>query len=42
MLRALVWKEWREQRPLVLAGVALAAVMPVPICLYSPACIAGS
>jgi len=29
MLRALAWKEWREQRSLVLAGTALAIVLPV-------------
>ncbi len=28
MLRALAWKEWREQRPLVLAGLGIAALMP--------------
>jgi ABC-2 type transport system permease protein len=29
MLKALAWKEWREQRPAILAGFALAAVLPV-------------
>jgi hypothetical protein len=29
MLRALAWKEWREQRPLVYAGVILVAAMPL-------------
>ena len=28
MLKVLAWKEWREQRPAVLAGMALAAVLP--------------
>ncbi len=28
MLKALVWKEWRTQRPLVLAGLATSAVLP--------------
>ncbi len=28
MLRALIWKEWREQRPLVIAGIALSTLMP--------------
>jgi ABC-type transport system involved in multi-copper enzyme maturation permease subunit len=28
VLRALAWKEWREQRPLVLAGLGVAALMP--------------
>ena len=31
MLRALLWKEWREQRSIALAGVALAAVVPAMI-----------
>jgi ABC-type transport system involved in multi-copper enzyme maturation permease subunit len=29
MLRALVWKEWREQRPLLLSGLVLAAIWPL-------------
>lgn len=29
MLNALVWKEWREQRPVIYAGVILAAAMPL-------------
>jgi len=29
MLKVLAWKEWREQRPVVYAGVILAAVMPM-------------
>jgi len=29
MLRALVWKEWREQRSLMVAGTALAATLPL-------------
>jgi ABC-2 type transport system permease protein len=29
MLKVLAWKEWREQRPAILAGFALAAVLPV-------------
>jgi hypothetical protein len=29
MLRALVWKEWREQRPVVYAGAVLAASLPL-------------
>jgi len=28
MLKALAWKEWREQRPVVVAGVAISAVLP--------------
>ena len=28
MTRALVWKEWREQRPIVIAGLALALALP--------------
>ena len=28
MLRALIWKEYREQRPLVLAGLGLAVALP--------------
>ncbi len=28
-VKALVWKEWREQRPLVIAGLLLAAAMPL-------------
>jgi ABC-type transport system involved in multi-copper enzyme maturation permease subunit len=28
MTRALLWKEWRTQRSLVLAGLAIAAVLP--------------
>jgi hypothetical protein len=31
MLRALLWKEWREQRSLVLAGLALAALLPLVV-----------
>ena len=27
MLRALMWKEWREQRPVVVAGVMLIATV---------------
>ncbi len=41
MLRALVWKEWREQRPLVIAGVALAAVMPVMLFTVATATMPG-
>ncbi|MBW2278855.1 MAG: ABC transporter permease, partial [Deltaproteobacteria bacterium] len=26
--RALLWKEWREQRPIVITGLVLAALMP--------------
>jgi len=29
MLKALVWKEWREQRPLLLSGLLLAALWPL-------------
>jgi ABC-type transport system involved in multi-copper enzyme maturation permease subunit len=29
MTRALIWKEWRTQRPLVLAGLAIAAALPL-------------
>jgi ABC-type transport system involved in multi-copper enzyme maturation permease subunit len=29
VLRALAWKEWREQRPLVLAGLVVALFMPL-------------
>jgi len=29
MARALAWKEWREQRPVVLAGLALTVSMPL-------------
>ena len=29
MLRALVWKEWRQQRSIVVAGVGLAFIFPV-------------
>ena len=29
MLRALLWKEWRTQRPLVLAGVGISALLPL-------------
>jgi len=29
MLRALAWKEWREQRPVIYAGVILVAVVPL-------------
>ena len=29
MLKALAWKEWREQRPLILAGLGIAAVLPL-------------
>ena len=28
MNRSLLWKEWREQRPLVLTGLLVAALMP--------------
>lgn len=28
MLKALAWKEWREQRPVVIAGVAISITMP--------------
>ena len=28
MLRALIWKEWREQRSVMLAGIGIAAVLP--------------
>ena len=28
MLRALVWKEWRQQQPLVLAALGIAAIIP--------------
>ena len=28
MTRALMWKEWREQRPIVIAGLATAIVLP--------------
>lgn len=31
MLRSLVWKEWREQRPIVLSGILVAIVLPVLI-----------
>jgi len=31
MIRALAWKEWREQRSLVLSGLALAAVLPLVV-----------
>ena len=31
MLRALLWKEWREQLSLVLAGLALAALLPLVV-----------
>ena len=29
MLKALAWKEWREQRPLVLTGLGVSAVLPL-------------
>ncbi len=29
MLRALLWKEWRTQRPLVLAGIGISMVFPL-------------
>ena len=29
MLRALIWKEWREQRSVILAGIGIAAVLPL-------------
>jgi len=29
MLKALLWKEWRAQRPLVLAGIGIAAIFPL-------------
>jgi len=29
MLRALAWKEWREQRPVILSGLVLAALLPL-------------
>ena len=29
MLKALAWKEWREQRPLVLTAMAIAALLPL-------------
>ena len=29
MLKALAWKEWRQQRPLILAGLGIAAVLPL-------------
>lgn len=35
MIRALVWKEWREQRPLVLAGVAATLVLPLFVLMAS-------
>lgn len=41
MLRALVWKEWREQRPLVVAGVALAVTMPVLLFAVATATMQG-
>jgi ABC-type transport system involved in multi-copper enzyme maturation permease subunit len=41
MLRALAWKEWREQRPLVIAGVALAATMPVMLFTVATATMQG-
>lgn len=28
MVKALLWKEWREQRPIVLTGILLAALLP--------------
>ena len=28
MNRSLLWKEWREQRPLILTGLLVAALMP--------------
>jgi ABC-type transport system involved in multi-copper enzyme maturation permease subunit len=31
MLKALLWKEWREQRSIALAGMALAALVPAMI-----------
>jgi len=31
MLRALLWKEWREQRQIAAAGIGLALIMPVII-----------
>jgi len=37
MLRALAWKEWREQRALVVAGVVLALTMPVLVVAASTA-----
>lgn len=35
MLRALIWKEWREQRPLVLAAVVAAFALPLFILMGS-------
>lgn len=36
MLRALAWKEWREQRAVVLAGMAAAFVMPLLVPAMAP------
>ncbi|HZE88511.1 MAG TPA: ABC transporter permease subunit, partial [Verrucomicrobiae bacterium] len=35
MLKALFWKEWREQRPLVVAGLVLAGLWPIFIAAWS-------
>lgn len=36
MLKALIWKEWREQRSLVLAGVLVAVLLPLGVRLLFP------
>jgi hypothetical protein len=36
MLRALAWKEWREQRPVVYTGVILAALLPLFLAVGLP------
>ncbi|MBI3448675.1 MAG: PD40 domain-containing protein [Acidobacteria bacterium] len=41
MLKALFWKEWREQRPLVVAGLVLAALWPIFIAVWSASARGG-
>jgi hypothetical protein len=41
MLKALIWKEWREQRSLVLAGLGLAAMLPL-VALAGEAAFSGA
>ena len=36
MLKALAWKEWREQRPVVYTGVILAAILPILLAASMP------